>query len=74
MWEYVKLHMGKAVGLGVGLFFSLVYLFFGFFKMLVVFLILSIGFYIGYKFDRNESIEEVIRKIFPEDFFKRNHP
>lgn len=74
MWEYVKLHMGKVVGLGVGLFFSLIFLFFGFWKMLIVLIILSISFYIGDRLDRNESIEELIRRFFPDDFFKRNHP
>ncbi|MBE3555172.1 MAG: DUF2273 domain-containing protein [Thermicanus sp.] len=73
MWEYVKIHKGKVVGVGVALFFSLVYLFFGFFRMIVVFLILALGYYIGSKLDRNESIEEILKKFIPEDFFNRNH-
>jgi uncharacterized membrane protein len=73
MWEYLKLHIGKVVGIVAGLFFSIVYLFFGFFDTIVVFLILALAYYIGSKMDKKESLQDVLRNVLPENFFNRNH-
>lgn len=73
MWEYIKIHIGKAIAILAGLFFSLIYLFNGFFDTIVVLLIMSIAFYIGTKKDKKESIREALKQVLPDNFFDRNH-
>lgn len=73
MWEYIKIHIGKAIAILAGLFFSLIYLLNGFFDTIVVLLIMSIAFYIGTKKDKKESIREALKQVLPDNFFDRNH-
>ncbi|GAB2692932.1 DUF2273 domain-containing protein [Paenibacillus thermoaerophilus] len=47
-------HIGKTIGVAAGLLLSVVYLFFGFWDMLVVGVILFLGYYFGHKSDRGE--------------------
>lgn len=73
MWEYFKLHTGKVVGVAAGLFFSLIYLICGLLDTLVVFLIMSLAYFIGTKKDKKESIRELLKEVLPDNFFDRNH-
>lgn len=73
MWEYIKQHIGKFIAIVSGLFFSLIYLIFGFLDMLVVIIIMSIAYFIGFKKDKKESISEALKQVLPDNFFDRNH-
>lgn len=56
MWKHVwERHRGATIGTIGGLFFGFIYLFFGFWNMLMFALIVSIGFYIGMKVDKGED-------------------
>jgi len=65
MWnELWEKHRGKCIGAACGIFFGLVYLFFGFWDMLIFAFIVFIGYYLGNKLDRGErplGIEELWR-------------
>lgn len=53
LWEH---HKGKVSGVIGGLFLAIVYLFSGFWDMLIVAFIIGIGYLIGEKIDRREPI------------------
>lgn len=55
MWsELWELHRGKCIGVIGGLTAGLVFLMFGFWKMIVFSLLVLVGFYFGVKSDRQE--------------------
>ncbi len=69
MWEYFRIHTGKVIAMIAGLFFSVIYLFFGLLDTFVVLIIMSIAYYIGIKSDRKESIRESLMRFLPDNFF-----
>lgn len=63
LWEF---HRGKVIGVATGIFFGFIYLFFGFWDMLIFGFIVFIGFYVGNKLDRKESfvmLEDIWRYL-----------
>ncbi|WNR42553.1 DUF2273 domain-containing protein [Paenibacillus roseipurpureus] len=63
LWEH---HRGKVIGVAGGVFFGFIYLFFGFWDMLIFGWIVGIGLYIGNKLDRKESfvmLEDIWRYL-----------
>jgi uncharacterized membrane protein len=63
LWEH---HRGKVVGVTAGLFLGFIYLFFGFWDMLIFAFIVTVGFYIGSKLDRKERflhLEDIWRYL-----------
>ena len=63
LWEF---HRGKVIGVAAGIFFGFIYLFFGFWDMLIFGFIVLVGFYIGNKLDRKESfvmLEDIWRYL-----------
>ncbi|MDD9267521.1 DUF2273 domain-containing protein [Paenibacillus sp. GCM10023248] len=67
MWnELWESHRGKVVGVAAGIFFGFIYLFFGFWDMLIFGFIVLVGFYVGNKVDRKESfvmLEDIWRYL-----------
>ena len=67
MWkELWESHRGKVIGVAAGIFFGFIYLFFGFWDMLIFGFIVLVGFYIGNKLDRKESfvmLEDIWRYL-----------
>ncbi|MZQ84285.1 DUF2273 domain-containing protein [Paenibacillus sp. 5J-6] len=67
MWnELWESHRGKVIGVAAGIFFGFIYLFFGFWDMLIFAFIVLVGFYIGNKLDRKESfvmLEDIWRYL-----------
>lgn len=67
MWnELWESHRGKVIGVAAGIFFGFIYLFFGFWDMLIFGFIVLVGFYIGNKWDRKESfvmLEDIWRYL-----------
>ncbi|CAM3589423.1 DUF2273 domain-containing protein [Marinicrinis lubricantis] len=57
LWEQ---HRGKWIGAAAGLFFGIIYLFAGFWDMLIVLLLVGIGFWFGKKSDERESALQAI--------------
>jgi uncharacterized membrane protein len=53
LWEH---HRGKTIGAASGVFFGFIYLFFGFWDMLIFAFIAFVGYYIGKKVDNKEEI------------------
>jgi uncharacterized membrane protein len=57
MWkELLREHPGKTVGIIGGLLCGIVYLFFGFWDMLIFAFISYLGYYIGKKIDQKEAV------------------
>lgn len=55
MWkEMWQNHRGKLIGAASGVFLGFIYLFFGFWDMLIFAFIAFIGYYVGSKLDRGE--------------------
>lgn len=54
-------HPGKFVAVLIGLFFSIVYLFFGFWDMLFVALLLSVAYQMGRKYDLRTLEADTVR-------------
>lgn len=55
MWKTLwERHTGALSGLAAGIFLGFIYLFFGFWDMLIFAFIAFIGFYVGRKLDRRE--------------------
>ncbi|OPH60799.1 hypothetical protein BC351_16505 [Paenibacillus ferrarius] len=67
MWnELWASHRGKVIGVAAGIFFGFIYLFFGFWDMLIFGFIVFLGLYIGNKLDRKESfamLEDIWRYL-----------
>lgn len=63
-------HPGKALGLIIGLVVGIIFLIVGFWKTVVFIAFVSIGLYIGKKFDSREDIKDVLENLIPEKFFK----
>lgn len=67
MWnELWESHRGKVIGVAAGIFFGFIYLFFGFWDMLIFAFIVLVGLYIGNKLDRKESfvmLEDIWRYL-----------
>ncbi|KQO17499.1 DUF2273 domain-containing protein [Paenibacillus sp. Leaf72] len=56
MWREFWVHYGKrTIGAAAGLFFGFVYLFAGFWDMLVFMLLISVGYWIGKKKDLRQD-------------------
>ncbi|ANE48068.1 hypothetical protein SY83_19230 [Paenibacillus swuensis] len=68
MWNRLwETHSGKLSGVAAGVFFGFIYLFFGFWHMLVFTAIVGLGFYIGHKVDRGETpipYERIYERLF----------
>ncbi|MDO3677048.1 DUF2273 domain-containing protein [Paenibacillus ehimensis] len=57
IWEQLwEQHRGKTIGVLAGSALGLIYLFFGFWRMLIFVLIVYTGYYIGKRLDRNEPV------------------
>lgn len=71
MWEELLLeilrsHRGKLFGAAVGLFFALLVIALGFFQSIFVACCIFIGYIIGKRVDDNESVREIMERIFKE--------
>ncbi|CAG7642205.1 DUF2273 domain-containing protein [Paenibacillus allorhizosphaerae] len=63
LWEG---HPRKTAGLGIGAVLGIIYLFFGFWHMLIFALIVYTGYYIGKRLDRGEPafpVEDIWRQL-----------
>lgn len=57
MWDSLwEEHRGKTVGVAASLLLGIVYLFFGFWDMLIFGFIVTVGYWIGSKIDKKEEI------------------
>jgi len=63
-------HPGKCLGTLFGVLLGLLYLLFGFWRMLVVALLILGGYYIGKKADEKERLRDVLARILPDHFFR----
>jgi uncharacterized membrane protein len=67
MWnELWEQHRGKVIGVAAGVFLGFIYLFFGFWDMLIFAFIVLVGYYVGNKLDRKESfvlLEDIWRYL-----------
>lgn len=62
--EYIKLNKGKTIGGFIGFSIAVLILIIGFFRTIFIVLCIYIGYFIGNKIDRKESIKELLDKIF----------
>jgi len=63
-------HRGKFLGTLFGLLLGVLYLLVGFWRMLVVALLILGGFYLGKKVDEKERLRDVLARILPDHFFR----
>ncbi len=68
--KYLEEHPGKLVGLILGILVGIIFLLVGFWKTVIFIGFISIGLYIGKKFDNREDFRDIIEKILPDKFFK----
>lgn len=54
---------GKIIGSLIGLILAIFILILGLFKTLLIVILTGIGFFIGYKMDRGESVIEFLKKL-----------
>lgn len=65
MWnELWERHSGKLLGIAGGIFLGFIYLFAGFWDMLIFAFIVYIGYHIGRKLDRKESLLEDVEQLW----------
>lgn len=63
-------HRGKMLGTLFGLLLGVLYLWVGFWRMLVVALLVMVGFYLGKKVDEKENLRDALARILPDHFFR----
>ncbi|MGF9904880.1 DUF2273 domain-containing protein [Brevibacillus porteri] len=68
MWELMREHKGKLMGILAGVFFGIIYLLAGFWDTLVFVVFVGTGYYIGRKLDHKEDLREILDKILPGKF------
>lgn len=54
---------GKIIGSLIGLILAIFILILGLFKTLLIVMLTGLGFFIGYKIDRGESVIEFVKKL-----------
>jgi uncharacterized membrane protein len=59
--QFYEQHPGKTVAIGLSLFFAIIYLFFGFWDMLFVALLLTIGYNLGTRYDAKTLQVDLVR-------------
>jgi uncharacterized membrane protein len=64
--QFVAEHWGKIVGGLAGLIVGLVFIIFGFWRSLFIFLCVGLGVYLGMILDRNESLRGLLQRIWPD--------
>lgn len=64
--QFVAEHWGKIVGGLAGLLVGLAIIVFGFWRSLFIFLCVAAGIYIGRLFDRNEGLQSLLQKFWPD--------
>lgn len=70
-WQMILANRGKALGVGAGFVFGLLFLLVGFFKTIIFAVFVATGLYIGSKFDNQEDLRDVLDRILPGKFTKR---
>lgn len=68
MWELLRDHKGKCLGVLAGLFFGIIYLIVGFWDTLVLIILVSTGYAIGSKLDQKEDLRDILDRILPGKF------
>jgi uncharacterized membrane protein len=68
MWELLREHKGKCLGVLAGLFFGIIYLIVGFWDTLVLIILVSTGYAIGSKLDQKEDLRDILDRILPGKF------
>jgi uncharacterized membrane protein len=66
MLEILRSHRGKLFGAVVGLIFALLVIALGFFQAVFIACCIFMGYIIGKRVDDNESIREIMERIFKE--------
>jgi uncharacterized membrane protein len=69
-WELLREHIGKTMGIIGGLLFGLLYIWVGFFNMVVILTFVAVGFYFGRKYDNREDLMAVLDRILPGKYTK----
>jgi uncharacterized membrane protein len=64
--QFVAEHWGKIIGGLAGLIVGLVFIIFGFWRSLFIFLCVGLGVYLGMILDRNESLRGLLQRIWPD--------
>jgi len=60
MWnEWMKQHKGKCLGAMAGILFGFIYLKYGLWDMFIFAFIVYVGYYIGKRFDHDETISGI---------------
>lgn len=64
--QFVSDNWGKLLGGLAGLVVSLVFILFGFWRSLFIFLCVALGIYFGRLLDRNEGIRGLLQRFWPD--------
>lgn len=63
--NFLSMNFGKVIGSFLGLLIGILFFTLGFFKTILLIILISLGYYIGNKIDKHESIIEILDKILP---------
>jgi len=66
MRKFLGAHWGKVLGGFFGLLVGLTILLFGFWRSLLLFLCIAAGIYLGRFFDRNEVLQSLLQRLWPD--------
>ncbi len=71
MWEKILSellvrHRGKTIGVGLGLIASILLVSFGFWKTLLIFLCIGLGYLLGKSIDDQQDIELWLKQLFKD--------
>lgn len=61
--KWLMKNKGKLIGTSIAFLLGLIFLFFGFWKMIFVTLLLVAGFVIGHQLDRNTDMKQLLDSI-----------
>lgn len=65
-------HRGKLLGTLFGFWLGVLFLMVGFWRMLIVALLIMCGYYFGKKVDEKEPLRDVLTRILPDHFFRND--
>lgn len=67
LWEK---YPGTLIGLIIGILVGIIFLLAGFWKTVIFTVFVTLGLFIGKKFDRHDDLKGILEEILPDKFFK----
>lgn len=69
--KYFEQHKGQKIGTLVGVVLGIIFLFFGFWKMMFFAIVVGAGYFIGSQLDRKENVKQLLDNILLDKFMRK---